>query len=135
MNKKRGQIGAEYLIVISFILFIVLSTLGIALNYSSKVRDTLKFNQIETFSKKIISKAETVYYAGAPSKTRTTGYLPEGINEITIQDNFIIFNVSTSAGNAVTAFRSNVNLTGTISPTSGVKVIHLDATQNSVVIS
>jgi uncharacterized protein (UPF0333 family) len=134
-NQKRGQISTEYILVVSFVLFIVLSALGIALTYSSQINDTIKFNQIESFSQKITSQAESIFYAGEPSRTSVKAYLPEGINSITISDYYIIFNVSTSFGEGVAAYKSNVNLTGSISPNAGLRVIYLDATSNSVVIS
>jgi hypothetical protein len=134
MGRKRAQISTEYVMVISFVIFIVLSALGIALNYSSQIKDTMKFNQIESFSQKIISQSESIFYAGAPSKTTVTGYLPEGINNITIEGNYIIFNVATSSGDSVNSYRSNVNLTGGLSPNSGVRVVYLNATFDSVII-
>jgi hypothetical protein len=134
LRQRRGQISTEYIIVVSFVLFVVLSTLGIALFYSSQIKDTIKFNQIESFSQKVISQAESIYYAGDPSHTQTTGYLPVGINSIQILDYYIVYNVSTSSGNAVTAYKSNVNLTGSISPNSGMKKVYLNATQDNVVV-
>ena len=132
---NRGQISAEYLIVISFVLFIVLSVLGIALGYSSQIKDSIRFNQIESFSQKVVSQSESVFYAGEPSKTTVRAYLPEGINDISVIGYFIVFNVSTSSGNSVTAYRSNVNLTGDISENSGIRVIYLNATSNAVILS
>mgnify|MGYP000139883470 CR=1 FL=1 len=133
-KQKRGQISTEYLLVISFVLFVVLSALGIAMTYSAQMKDTLKFNQIETFSQNVISAAETVYYSGEPSKTTVKAYLPEGIREIRIKDNYLIFNVSTKSGEAVTAYRGNVNMTGSIAPHSGLRVIYINATSRGAII-
>jgi len=132
---ERGQISTEYLLVVSFVLFVILTALGVALTYSSQMKDTLKFNQIESFSQSIITEAEKIYYAGFPSKTTVKAYLPEGIKEIRISDYFLIFNVSTNSGESVIAFRSNVNLTGSITPNAGLKIIYLNATSTSVIIS
>lgn len=132
---KRGQISTEYLLVISFVLFIVLSALGIAFSYSAQIKDSMKFNQIESFSQKVISQAETVFYSGWPARTSVKAYLPEGINQIRVMDYYLVFNVSTNSGEAVTAYKSNVNLTGSISPNSGLRIIYLNATSDSVVIS
>ncbi|MFH1803147.1 MAG: hypothetical protein ABH864_06910 [archaeon] len=135
INQKRGQISTEYIMVVSFVLFIVLSALGIAFTYSAQIKDTMKFNQIESFSTKVISQSESIFYAGEPSRTTLNAYLPEGINNITIMEYFIVFNVSTSSGESITAYRSNVNLTGSLSPNSGVKLVYLNATSSSVIIS
>lgn len=131
---KRGQISTEYLILISFVTFVVLTALGVAFFYTGGVRDSLKFNQIESFSDKLISLAESVYYAGEPSKTTMKGYLPEGIQDITVSGKDIIFTVSAEGGTSVTAYSANVNLTGTISSSSGVKRILLTARDNDVLI-
>lgn len=126
-NKKRGQISTEYLIVLSFALIAVLSTLGVAFFYSSGIRDATKFNQIESFAKKVTSSAETVYYSGYPARTIIPGYLPQGIVSIQIIDKDIIFTVSTSSGESIIAYGSNVNLTGSISTTGGIKKVYLNA--------
>lgn len=131
---RRGQISTEYILIVSFVLFIVLTTLGIALTYSAQMKDTLKFNQIESFSQSVITEAEKIYYSGEPARTIVKAYLPEGIEAIQVSDYFIVFNVSTNSGKAVTAFRSNVNLTGSISPNPGLRVIYLNATSNSVAV-
>lgn len=132
--KKRGQISTEYLIIVSFVVFIVLTTLGIALFYSSQIKDAVKFQQLESLTDKVISLAESVYYSGVPTKTSTTAYMPEGIQEIQILGDYLVFNVSTSSGTSVVAYHSNVNLTGTLSKESGIKKIYLNATKDSVII-
>jgi len=133
--RKIAQIGTEYLIIISFVTFVVLSVLGIALLYSSQIQDTIKFNQLEKFSSKVTSSAESVFYSGAPAKITITAYLPEGITQIRIQDKELIFNVSTSSGQSVIAYGSKVALEGTISPSSGVKKLLLTAQDANVSIT
>jgi len=132
---KRGQISTEYLIVISFVLFIVLTALGIALTYSSQIKDTLKFNQLESFSTKIVTQAETILYSGEPARTSIRGYFPESVNTVTIDDYYIIYNISTSSGDSVIAYKSNVNLTGGFNTQSGMRIIYLNATSNAVIVS
>ncbi len=135
--QKIAQIGTEYLIIISFVTFVVLSVLGIALLYSSQIQDTIKFNQLEKFSSKITSSAESVFYSGAPAKITITAYLPDGITQIRIQNKELIFNVSTSNGQSVIAYSSKValNSSSSISPSSGVKKLLLQAQDTDVLIS
>ncbi|MFH1289825.1 MAG: hypothetical protein ABIH92_00275, partial [Nanoarchaeota archaeon] len=121
--------------VVSFVLFIVLATVGIAFLYSSQIKDTIKFNQIESFSQKVVSLSESIFYAGEPSRTVMTGYLPKGIKSIEILSDYIVFNVSSSGGESVVAYKSNVNLTGSISPNSGLRKIYLNATDYNVIVS
>jgi uncharacterized protein (UPF0333 family) len=133
--KKKGQISTEYLILLSFVTFLVLTALGVAFFYAGGIRDSLRSSQIESFSDKITSLAEEVYYSGAPSTTTMKGYLPSGIEGIEISEKDIIFNVTTEGGTSVIAYSANVNMTGTISPTSGVKKIQLTARDNNVLIT
>lgn len=134
-NSKRGQISTEYLMVVAFVLFIVLSALGIAISYSSQIKDTMKFNQLDSFSTKVISQAETVFYSGAPARTTVKGYFPEGVNDVDISGYYIVYNVSTSGGNSITAYKSNVNLTGGFDTRAGVRVIYLNASTDAVIVS
>lgn len=133
--KKKGQISTEYIIVISFVMFAVLSVLGIAFFYSAQIRDAIKFHQIESFSQKVISLSESVYYSGEPSQATTTAYLPEGVVSVEVMADALVFNVSTSGGYSYVAFPSNVALEGTISSNSGVKRLILVAGENGVGIS
>ncbi len=135
MRNKRGQISTEYLIIVAFVTFIVISVLGIATMYTTRVQDTVKFDEIEKSAKKIIYSAETTFYSGSPARSTAEVYFPIGINSITITENLILFNVSSSTGNNVLAFKSSVPIEGEISPTSGIKIIRIVAEQDKVRIT
>src|SRR3989344_5779549 len=121
MDKKRGQIGTEYLIVISFVTFVILSVLGIALLYSSQIKDSIKFNQIEKFSGKVISSAESVFYSGEPARVTITGYLPEGIKTVQILNKELVFSVETNSGVSSIGYSSKVELRVSIPASPGTK--------------
>jgi uncharacterized protein (UPF0333 family) len=135
MELKRGQISTEYLIVIAFVMFVVISSMGVALYYSMQIKDDIKFSQIEKVADKITSSAETVFYSGKPSKMTLTNYIPEGVNSIKISNKDLTFNVSTSTGENIVSYSSNVFLYGNISNSPGVKRITLIAEQDRVIIS
>jgi uncharacterized protein (UPF0333 family) len=136
MVKKRGQISTEYLILISFILFGVLTALGTAMVYSTQIKDSIKSSQIESFAKKTISQSERVFYSGEPAKSTFNAYLPKGVTEINITENYMIITYETASGTTVNAFPSNVNLTGgSVSPNSGLKKITVTATSTNAIIS
>ena len=132
---KKGQIGTEYLILVGFIVFVLVTVLGLAVYYSSNVSDQIKFDQLQNFAIKIVSSAEQVFYAGEPSKVVINAYLPEGVESLEILSNDIVFNVSTSSGVSVVAFKSDVPLSGSLTATAGVKRISISATSSGVVIS
>lgn len=133
--KKRGQISTEYLIVISFVTFIVLTVLGIAIFYSGQIRDTVKFDQLDKGAKKIVFAAETAFFDGAPAKATIDVYFPEGISDITIAENSIIYTVQSNSGDNVLAFPSKVPIQGTLTPSSGIKKVRVEAQSDSVLIS
>ncbi len=132
---KKGQISTEYLIVVSFVTFLVISALGIGLFYSAQTRDRIKFNQLEDFANKIVSSSESVYYAGEPSKATVSVYLPSGINSVEILSDQIVFNVTSQSGSDRISFLSDIPLEGSISNSEGFKRIAITAQTDKVVLS
>lgn len=111
--------------------------MGLAMVYTGSVKDRIKTNQITSFADKIISTSEAVFYKGSPSKATIETYLPENINEISIQENSLVINISTSTGINILSFKSNVpiQLTGSINPNQGIKNIIIQANENTITIS
>lgn len=132
---KRGQISVEYLIVVGFVVFLVISILGVALAYSSSLKDSIKFYQIEGYATKITSGAESVFFAGEPSKVTITAYLPSGVRSVEIIEDQIVIEVSTSTGVSKTAYRSDVPIYGSLTGSEGVKVVHIEAGASGVMLS
>jgi len=132
---RRGQVSTEYLIVIGFVVFLVLGIIGIAFFYTSTTNDQIKVSQVSNLANKIVSSAESVFYAGEPSKLTLTGYMPIGVNSIQILSGEIVVNMTTSSGITIMSFSSNVPLSGNISSNEGVKRIEVLAQQNEVLIS
>jgi len=138
IEPKRGQISIEYLVVVGFVTFVILAVLGVSFFYSNQIQDTIRLNQLDRFSRKIISSAESTFYSGEPSKNTISVYLPKGIDSIEIIDDSIVIEITTSSGQSKMAFPSNVPIgpTGPIlSTSSGVKKILLEAQSDRVKIS
>ncbi|MBS3083454.1 hypothetical protein J4423_01475 [Candidatus Pacearchaeota archaeon] len=112
----KGQISLEYIIVVGFVTFAVIVLLGISLFYTHTVQDKIKVNQLSTFAEKIVSSAESVYYAGEPSKITVTAYLPSGVQNFNITFNSLNFAFVTSSGTSTIAFESKVPLLDSNSP-------------------
>lgn len=132
---KRGQISVEYVVVLGFVTFAVISILLIASFYSGMARDQIRVTQAESFAKKLVSSAESVFYAGSPSRATVLAYLPEGVNEIYISSNSIVVAMSTSSGDIKMAYSSNVPISGSISNSPGIKRIRIEAISDGVVLS
>ncbi len=135
LHKKKGQIGIEYLIIIGFVTFVILGIMGVAFFYSGNINDRIRLSQINTFANKVISASESVFYSGTPSKSTISAYLPDGVNEVEIIDNSIVFTVQTSSGINRVSFSSNVPISGAITSSPGLKKLQIVAEQDIVVIS
>lgn len=138
MERKKGQVATEYLIVVAFATFLILSVLGLSLFYSGQIQDRIRFNHLINFANKVVSSAETVFFSGAPSKVTITAYLPTGVESITIDGNEITFVVSSLTGDNTISFTSDVPLVmdvnSPIKPSEGVKRLKIEAGVNEVTI-
>jgi uncharacterized protein (UPF0333 family) len=138
---NKGQISVEYLIVIGFVVFIVITLLGIAFFYTSSIKDNIKLNQVNGFANKIISNSEYVFFAGEPSKATVTAFLPGGIESFEIvpsgAGSQLVFNVSTESGSTVIAYTSTVpiNVLSDITSSEGLKKIEIIAFETEVIVS
>ena len=140
---KRGQISIEYLMITGFVVFLVISILGIALLYTASVKDELKFNQLERFAIKVISNAERVFFEGEPSQVTINAFLPSGVQSIYVDidvpnDEYtLVFNLSSGSGESVIGFSSDVPimLIGlNISTSEGLKRLEIKAIATEVTI-
>ncbi len=134
MKVKKSQISIEYLIIIGFVTFILISILGVAFYYSGGIKDKIRVVQLNNFANKIISTSESVYYYGRPSKATISVYLPENVREITISENNLFITSQTSSGLEKTSFTSKVPIEGTLSINSGIKKIEIVAEEDKATI-
>jgi len=134
-KSMKAQISIEYLIIISFITFLIMSILAVAFFYAGNISDRIKMDQVQSYANKIISSSESVFYAGKPSKVLINAYLPIGVEGIEILNKDIVFNVTTNSGTTRIAFSSKVPLSGTLSNWEGVKAINITAGDDYVTIN
>jgi uncharacterized protein (UPF0333 family) len=132
---RKGQISTEYLIVVGFITFFVITILGVAYFYASQVQDSMRADQVEHFARKVISSAEAVHYAGEPSKSTINAYMPSGVTGVVVLDNEIVFNLSLSSGLNIVSYESKVSIEGNISSIEGVKTIEVVALSDKSLIT
>ena len=135
VSRKTGQVGIEYMIILSFVTFAILVILSFAVIYSANVQDTIRLNQVENFAIQLINSAEVVFFAGEPSKTTLLLSLPDGVTTVTFLSEGLLFDVYTSSGINSRLFESSVPLTGSFDTSEGIKKITLTATNSSVVVS
>ena len=140
MEKKeaktiRGQAGVEYMIIIAFVTFAVMSILVMAYFYSDKIGDGIKLNQVESFATQLTNSAESIFYSGEPSKITLRLYIPAGVKSIEINSDYLIIITTTSSGDNKRVFESRVPLQGEISVSEGIKKLTLEAKEDYVLIS
>lgn len=133
--KKRGQISTEYLIIVGFITFLVVGILAVALLYSSHIRDQIRFSHVANFADTLITSAESVYYAGEPSRIPIRPYMPAGVQSVVVNGTEVLFTLSTASGTTTLLYTSAVPLEGTFSYDEGVKRIVLIAQTDRVLIT
>lgn len=124
---RRAQISTEYLIIVGFVVFLVISVLGVALFYTSGSQDQIRFSTLEQFANTIVTNAEEVYYAGEPSLRTVDVYMPQGVTSVSVETNALVFNISSGSGLNVVSFPSDVPLGGSISSSEGLKRLKIVA--------
>ena len=145
---KRGQAGIEYMILLGFVTFIIMSILVLAFVYSDRIKDRIKLNQVENFAVQLVNSAETVFFAGEPSKTTIRLYLPEGVTSLEIkcsggsdppcpvgESYYLVSTVITSSGENIRSFKSKVPIQGVIPTGTGTKKLSLEAKEDYVQVS
>lgn len=135
MEKKKGQVGVEYMIIVGFVTFAIISIITLAYFYSNHIKDMIKVNQVEGFASKLISSAESVFFKGEPSKATIKLYLPAGVEIINVTQGGLIVSIRVSSGINKRVFPSEVPLNGTITTSEGLKKLVLEARIDDVLIS
>ncbi|MFQ5474608.1 MAG: hypothetical protein ACE5DM_02110 [Candidatus Nanoarchaeia archaeon] len=125
----------EYLTIVGFVAAIVIPMTMIYITYSDQSEDQIISNQVFTIATRIGDTAETVYYLGEPSKTTLRAYFPKNINNITIGNYEIVFFVRTKNGIDEVVVSMPVNVSGSLSQTSGIHNIKIEAQGDAVQIS
>ena len=132
----KAQVGIEYMMVVGFVTLAIVSVLTLAYFYSDQIKDRIRLNEVESFATQVLNSAESVFFAGEPSKTTVKLYLPEGVNEIAISPEGILIKTKTrSGGENVRFYESKVPLVGSISSTEGIKRVAVIAEEDKVSIN
>lgn len=131
---KKAQVGIEYMIIIGFLTFAITAVLVFAIFYSDKIKDRVRLNQVENFAIQLLNSAESVFFAGEPSKTTVSLYLPDGVEDINIIQDYLVITTRTSSGDNVREFKSRVPINGSISAGEGIKKLTLEAKEDHLEI-
>ena len=132
--KSKGQISVEYLIIVGFALFIITILIATYTIYSQHNESVIISKQVQRISMKLVDNAEEVYYYGPPTKNTLKLYFPKNIEDIQIYNNELLFKVHTAGGISDIEAVSEVNLTGNLPSSRGIKYIEIIAKDNGVLL-
>lgn len=127
MKKKRGQVSIEYMIVVGFAFIMIMPVIIIFLVQSNDIQDSINVNQANSVARKIAHYSDSIYYMGHPSKTTIKAYIPKGIESISIGNQEVVFRMQTSHGPTDVVHITDVNITGTLKTSSGIRNIEIQA--------
>lgn len=119
----KAQISMEYLAIFAIAFLMTFPLIVMYVSQTNNVRADV--TQVETYriATKILDYAEEVYFMGEPSQRTLTLDFPAGINNITITQNMITFNITTTDLNYVVEKDTPANLSGYLSSYEGKHVI------------
>lgn len=131
---RRAQSGIEYLILVSFVSFVIIALMGLAYTLLSSSEDQLRLRQAELFCESVVSVSESVFFSGVPTKSREELYLPAGVTSLNLTSEGLILEMDLSTGTLVRLFSSDVPLSGTIDPFEGNHALSIEARVNDAFI-
>lgn len=135
MKAGRGQSALEYLIIVSLVMVFLIP---IWAHVTGTQRDTsteLSLTYAKNTANQIADAADLVYSQGPPAKIRINVYIPYGIENATIINNAINFQVWSDPGITDIFAFSTAQLNGTLPTRQGYYWIDVEATDNLVQIS
>ncbi len=124
---RKGQVAMEYVMIVGFATLIAIPLFLIFNFYTLETRDEVILSQADSIATKIVDSAESVYYIGEPSKITLKIYMPVGVENITIQDGYVVLRASTKGLSTDIVKSSDVNITGTLNIVPGMKNINIEA--------
>ena len=110
----KAQIAVEYLIIVGVAMMILLP-LSLYLNQTLiGYRDDTKLSKAWNTVKKLGQNADWVHSQGPPAKVTVEIYVPEDVAEVSLDNNMILYRISTSAGISDVFYNTVPSLSGTL---------------------
>ena len=132
---KKGQVAAEYMVIVGFALLALIPLLIVYSSERSSMENAVNSNQALQIARQIVDSSETVYYLGTPSKTTLKVYMPSNVKSIVFQGREVIITITHQGMESEIVQQAQVNLTGGISTGSGIRYITITAMDSGVQIS
>jgi uncharacterized protein (UPF0333 family) len=113
----------EYLLVVGFSMMFLVAIIVVAYSQSSTFAYSVSDSQIKRVGATIVDSVDGVYAAGPPSKKTIKLYFPQNIQQVSIQNNSLVFLMSGESGPYEYAISATTNMTGSIRPFAGLHKI------------
>jgi hypothetical protein len=125
----------EYLAIFSVAIVMTFPLIIIYSAQTQNVRADITNAEIQKVASTILDSAEEVYFMGEPAQKTITIDFPEGITGVSINENNLVFNVSTAELDYEVKKETIANLTGEIRKFTGPHIISFYAQGNLVNIT
>ncbi len=134
LKASKAQVSMEYLIIFGIAFAMTLPLIIIYSQQTNNIQADLTQMQTYKAASKIADYSEQVYYMGAPSQRTLTIHFPPGVESVTLDNNQIIFNITTADLSYQIIKETTANVTGSIRPFEGQHILVFTAQINSVLI-
>ena len=135
-SAKQAQFSIEYMVMMGFALLLLLPTILLFATEKENIKSDIAASQATQIARKIADKAEEIYYQGAPSRTTLKVYMPRGVESITFSNREVVISFRTSANVLSDIVEvTPVNITGSISPASGIHYIEIKSEGDYILVS
>lgn len=131
----RAQAAVDYFSIVAVALLILLP-LSIYINQLlNNYRDDTKLSHARDAVKKLGENVDWVFSQGPPARRKIEIYIPEGVEETSLENKTILFRVKTSAGISDVYYETVPELGGSIPSKNGHYFVSLVAYEDNVTIS
>ena len=113
------------MVIFGFVL--IVGVIVIAYMHASSFSEQVTNSQAQKIGNQVIDAVNAVFYQGPPAKRTITVYFPDNIKNVTVENQSIVFTLSTSAGYSEYAISAATNMTGSIRNFAGLHVMTLEA--------
>lgn len=131
----KGQVAQEYLIIISVAMLILIPVIYHANNMLISYRDENKISSAKNSVNKLGETANWVFSQGPPARLTVEIYIPKDVENISLDNKTINFEVRTSSGLTDVFYETIAELDGSIPETNGYYRVAVVAHENYVNIS
>ena len=133
--KTKAQVSMEYLAIFTIAFMMTIPLVIIYIAQTQNIRADVTNAEAQKIASEIIDGVEEVYYMGAPSQKTLRLDFPEGIKEVHVERNALVFEVVTAELDYNITKDTNANMTGSIGRFSGLHIITFTAQEDEVLIS